>query len=200
MVLLSYNNLAPKLAEKNMGRKHEANINKGPDLWARLQAGTVGNDIVVTFHGNRVATLRPDNSLTITINGWHTQSSCKIITALAGMSGAALYNNRIWFQAEPMLSNTLEFNSNCQYISQRECSEVRQTAAEQLLKVNIDCLPPRERFMYELGQYRPQPAVTKNVIAYALGRTTIDKLTPRDIFTCINAQVRILTRCLETLV
>ncbi len=197
MALQQYGSLADTLARKNRGRKHEAQVNTSPNLWAYLPNSNIGEPIAVTFNGTEVARLQPDDTLTINIRGWHTQTSCKIIKALARCS-AYLSEGRVWLGTTNGLwpvGSLMQFNSFRNLVVPDEQLTADIAVRERLHAVSIADLPDRERFMLELGQYKPQLACTKNLIAFAQGKSVA--LTPREIVSVLDPHVfqRVVTTC-----
>lgn len=194
MTLLHYNQLAPKLLAKKRGRLHEANVCTAPELWAKLD--TYDNNIYVTYMTSRVATLRPDNSLTIDIGHWHTQTSVKIIYELTRHS-AWVRKNHIWTHGSPTQNGRLDYDFDRQYITPMVCLELRDKVSDRLDRVTPYELPDKGRLRLEIGSWQPVPAITEKVLAYALGKADVATLGARDIWTCIHDKDAITARCLE---
>lgn len=189
-MLSRYSRLKADLDAKNRGRKHSIQVVKAPELWATLW----GDDILITLEdGGCVGVLKPDNSLTVQWGHWHTQLTCRIISELTGSSGR-LYSGWIWYQCLPAEGGELHFNEFGEYIKPKKYVELSGKAYHRLQQV---VLPPEVRLRLEIGEWQPMVRVTQRVKDYALGKITLDKLTPAEMVTCVGAQDRVVQRLLE---
>lgn len=202
MTLKSYASLYEGLKNKTRGRKHEAQISQAPDIWASLASGGNIECYFEPRYGapQHVATLYPDNSLVVDIHGWHTQASCKIIAALTP-NGAWSHKGVVWCNNHPVLE-PLRYDGLRHPVIPDRFRDMASTIAFNLAKMSIDDMPARERMMIELGTYKPQHAVTKNVIAFVTGKADKSALSPRDIYTVLDGSThaRIQERVFEEMI
>lgn len=192
-MLKRYDVLYPLLRDKTRGRKHSANVIEAPECWAELR----GDDpnIYVTHKHLTVAVLHPDNSMEIDIHGWHTQVSVNIIE---GLTGHVVYLSKghIWYGDYPY-TDKIRLNAIREHIPDPACVALGDDVVYRIGLVSLDDLPAKHRMMYEMGTWKPSPAITERVMAYALGEADKSTLSPRDILTCIDQPYGIETRCLE---
>ena len=187
-MLKNYNALKEALARKNRGRPQEANVCEAPPIWAKLSSdGNIYCHVEPSSERGRVslriATLKPDNSLTINIHGYHTPLSCKCVEALTG-GRAFVYNGNLWVGQYPV-DGLIEFNSGRTLIPPPRITAAWVKSEEMRATITLADLPAKQRLMVELGTYGTQQITSKRVISYLLGQLPKDKLTPRDIYTIV---------------
>jgi len=199
MALESYSTLYDQLKNKRRGRLHEAQINNSPSIWAALAF----DDNIYCHLETRgcspqhVATLRPDNTLTVDIHGWHTRLSCMVIETLTS-NGAWLRKGVLWCNNHPVVM-PLQYDCRRETIYPEKFLTINTIINHNLTQITLEDMPARERLMIELGTYKPRSAVTANVIAYVTGKADKSVLNPRDIYTILEGtnNVRIQERIFE---
>jgi len=213
-----YDKLKPRLDVKVRGRKREMKLCSAPELWARSSEWTANITVNYEGGGNDVATLRPDNSLTIDWGWWTTPTTCKIIHELTGYWANAR-NNILWVGGMPVRGHMVAFNSSRVLIVPNDVIEMRKLIADQLDAVTLDDLSPKDRLRKEIGAWEPKPSITQRVVAYCIGRAEKSTLSGTDIVTCTNSVAiwyslskqplrmyaadgkgNIMDKCLETLI
>jgi hypothetical protein len=177
-MLASYTNLREIITIKNRGRKNEYMVSKRPEIWATMS----GEDIILKAYGTRVGTLRPDNSMTVTINGWHTQSSCKIINALARMH-TYTSKGRIWANSGPIQGDKVELDSSRTYITPDNVAKFQSDVGLRQQDVTLSDMTPPDRMRLEMQVWKPEPCLSAKCKEYLRGKMPKDKLSGRDIYT-----------------
>lgn len=196
-MLNSYPSLRQAIMNKTRGRKHEVNLSTGPEMWMRMPNGFDREIAVYLENGGwrPVATILPDNSLSIDIDNWHTQTSCKIIAEVAGRH-AYLRKSHMWLEGLPV-DGRIHFDSDRSFVPPPRLQAMVATARARCLCVSVFDLPPAKRLAYEIGVWRPKHAVTQQCVDYVTGKCEKDKLSPHDILTVTYETNRVIQRVLE---
>lgn len=195
-MIASYPDLRRQLMDKNRGRKNEVMISSGPDLWAYMPLG-FDRDIQIYLDSSKqtVCTIRPDNSMTIDVRGWHTQLSCKIIACLTS-SKTWLFHNQLWHKGFPV-DGPIEYGCDRRFIQPAKFVKINNEALDRMETVTLDDLPAKYRLMLELGTWDPTAAVTAKVKAFARGKIDKAALSARDIWTITKQKDYIIHRLFE---
>lgn len=195
-MLPSYPHLRRQLMDKNRGRKNEVTISSRPDLWAHMPLG-FDRDIQIYLDSSKqtVCTIRPDNSMTIDVGGWHTQLSCKIIDRLTS-NQTWCFKGSLWHKGFPV-DDTVEYDCARHFIEPRKYVKINDEAFARLVLVYVDDLPAKYRLMRELGTWDPAATITAKVLDYARGKIEKDQLGARDILTITKGIQPIIIRLFE---
>jgi hypothetical protein len=196
-MLLRYTSLRETITTKNRGRKNELKVNKRPEIWATMS----GEDILLKAYSTRVGTLRPDNSLTVTINGWHTPSSVKIINTLTRMY-THTYKGHIWVNDGPIQDNKVELDSSRTYIVPANVAKFQSDVWLRQQDVTLADMTPPDRMRLEMQVWKPEPVLSAKCKEYLRGKMPKDKLSGRDIYTlCDHSFMQnAMTKMMEDLV
>jgi hypothetical protein len=178
MSVNSYTRLREIITTKNRGRKNEYLVAKQPEIWAKM----FGGDIGFWAYSTRVGTLRPDNSMTVTVNGYHTPSSCKIINALTVLF-VYMRKGRIWVNDGPIQGDKVELDANLFYIVPDAVAKFRSDVQLRQQAVHLSDMTPPDRLRLEMKVWSPTPALSAKCKEYLRGKLPKDKLSGRDIYT-----------------
>jgi hypothetical protein len=177
-VISSYTTLRNTITTKNRGRKNELKVAQRPEIWATMS----GDDIVLCAYSTRVGKLRPDNSLTVTINGWHTPSSVKIINALTLMY-AYTSKGHIWVNAYPIQGDKVELDSSRTYIVPANVAKFQSDVYLRQQAVTLSDMTPPDRMRLEMQVWKPAPVLSAKCKEYLRGKLPKAQLSGRDIYT-----------------
>lgn len=177
-MLASYTSLRETITTKNRGRKHEALVLFRPAVWGRM----VGENIGLFFKGGRVGTLRPDNSLTVDINGWHTPTSVKIIRGITGLY-AGVHRNHIWVANTPIQFNEVNLTPLRYYILPEHVAKFASDVLLRQQAVTLKDMAAPARLLLEMKEWVPIPCLSAKVKEYLRGNLPKSALGRRDIYT-----------------